>query len=277
MSCCWRRPANLGWKTDGDEAAEDDPNLVNADLIDSWQSELGDDDEDDDPYVDWLKDDPDELDDELSILSAGSEQESADEDAQERARAWGLDDADQLADFVEPAGDAGAGAPDWMNAVVPGLDRENDADTDDVNEYARPTAPPGKEFAWVNEIVEEETGEMLAIEAAELDSETLAYFRFSKPPAWLVSIQAAAAGAAEGIVALSVDADIDSLELDDLTFDDYFSFDTPTDKLDVINLDEDTQELSFVGLDWDDYFDLESPTEKTIAISLVRKRRRSGL
>ena len=264
-------PTGESWLEDGEESAavEDDPNRVNADLIDSWQSELGDDDEDDDPYVDWLKDDLDELDDDLAILSAGSEgQTSAAEDAQEQARAWGLDDAEQLADFVEPASDAGTGAPDWMNAVVPGLDRENDATTDDVNEYARPMAPPGKEFAWVNEIVEEETGEMRAIEAAELDSEASAYFRFSKPPAWLVSLQVAAAGAAEGIVALSVDADIDSLELDDLTFDDYFSFDTPTDKMDVINLDEDTQELSFVGLDWDDYFDLESPTEKTIAISL---------
>ena len=107
---------------------------------------------------------------------------------------------------------------------------------------------------------------MPALAASEVASP--GYYRFSKPPAWLLSMQAEAAGAAEGIKALSLDTDIDALELDDLTFDDYFSFDTPTDKMDVINLDEDTQELSFVGMDWDDYFDLESPTEKTIAISL---------
>ncbi len=253
--------------------ASDDPNRENAALIDSWQSELGD-DQDDDPYVDWLKDDPNELDDDLGIFAVGADEAEGAApalspeagDAEEQARAWGLSDPDQLADFVEQGAHAGASAPDWLNAVVPGLDRENDASTDDVNEYARPMAPPGKEFAWVSDIVEEETGEMQAVDPAEVD-ETL-YFRFSKPPAWLVSMQAKAGGIAEGVTALSIDADMESLELDDLTFDNYFSFDTPTDKLDVINLDEDTQELSFVGLDWDDYFDLESPTEKTIAITL---------
>ena len=71
-----------------------------------------------------------------------------------------------------------------------------------------------------------------------------------------------------GVAALSLEEDLQALDLDDLTFDDYFNFNTPTDKMDVINLDEETQKLSFVGLDWDDYFDQESPTEKTIAISL---------
>lgn len=271
-------PPARSWLEDKDSASEtglidaDDPNRVNADLIDSWQSELTD-DEDDDPYVDWLKDDPNDIDDGLGIFAApAAEAESAadapvpaaDDDADELARAWGLSDTDQLADFVEQ--DADSGAPDWLNAVVPGLDRENDSSTEDANEYARPMSPPGKEFAWVSDIVEEETGELKAIDPAEID-ETL-YFRFSMPPAWLVSMQAEAAAGSEGISALSVDANIESLDLDDLTFDDYFSFDTPTDKMDAINLDEDTQELSFVGLDWDDYFDLESPTEKTIAITL---------
>ncbi len=272
-------PPADSWLADSDDdsamaADDEDPNRLNADLIDSWQSELGDDDEADDPYVDWLKDDPNELDDDFAALSVGAD-ESADEAsalmpeadaAQERALAWGLNDADQLADFVEQDADADASS-DWLNAVVPGLDRENETPGGEANEYARPMAAAGKEFAWVNEIVEEETGEMPAVEPSDLDA--TAYFRFSKLPAWLVSMQAEAAGAAEGIMALSVDADIDSLELDDLTFDDYFSFDTPTDKMDVINLEEDTQELNFVGLDWDDYFDLESPTEKTIAISLA--------
>lgn len=271
-------PAESWLKDDGENALadltdQDDPNRENAALIDSWQSELGD-DEDDDPYVDWLRDDPNELLDDLGIFAVGADEvEGAPaalspnaDDAEARARAWGLNDADQLADFVEQGADAGPGSPDWLNAVVPGLDRENDASTDDVNEYARPMAPPGKEFAWVSDIVEEETGELQAIDPEEV-SETL-YFRFSKPPAWLVSMQAEAARTAEGVAALSIDADIESLELDDLTFDDYFSFDTPTDKMDAINLEDDTQELSFVGLDWDDYFDLESPTEKTIAITL---------
>ena len=98
-----------------------------------------------------------------------------------------------------------------------------------------------------------------------------AYFRFSNQPVWLRTMQERSGGSsalATGVTALSLDEDIEALDLEDLTFDDYFNFDTPTDKLDAISLDEDTQKLSFVGLDWDDYFDLESPTEKTIAITL---------
>jgi len=251
----------------------EDPNKRNAELIDGWGAELGDDD-DDDPYVDWLRDDPNELnDDELGILSAPADEEAAASDrpgssAEERARAWGLDDADQLADFVEEA-HRGAGAPDWLNAVVPGLDRENDASTDDVNEYARPMSSQGMEFAWVSDLVEEETGQMKAIDPDEA-AET-PYFRFSNQPTWLTSMQERSGGSpavVTAVTALSLDEDIEALDLDNLTFDDYFNFDTPTDKLDAISLDEDTQQLSFVGLDWDDYFDLESPTEKTIAITL---------
>lgn len=252
-------------------AGAEDPNQLNAELIEGWGAELGDDD-DDEPYVDWLRDDPNELtDDELGILSAPTAEAAAPDrpgsSDQERAQAWGLDDADQLADFVEAAGDD-AGASDWLNAVVPGLDRENDAATDDVDEYARPMSSPGKEFAWLSDIVQEETGEMQAIDPEEI-AET-PYFRFSNPPAWLAAMQDRSGGspAAAGLTALSLDEDIEALDLEDLTFDDYFNFDTPTDKLDAISLDEDTQRLSIASLDWDDYFELESPTEKTIAITL---------
>ncbi len=256
---------------DADVAApvEDDPNQLNAELIDSWQSELGlDDDDDDDPYVDWLSDAPG---DELSLLSAAPEAdptvqpESGASPAAEKARAWGLDDAEQLADFVEEGAAQSAASGDWLNAVVPGLDRENDASTEDVNEYARPTSASGKEFAWLSDIVDEETGEMKAVDPAEI-----VYFRFSNPPVWLTLMQAEAEDGSPvaGAAALSLQADIDALDLDELTFDDYFNFDTPTDKMNAINLDEDTEQLNFAGLDWDDYFDLESPTEKTIAITL---------
>ena len=254
---------------------EEDPNQRNAELIEGWGAELGDDD-DDDPYVDWLRDDPNELnDDELGILSAPADEEAGaaapdrpGTSAEERARAWGLDDPDQLADFVEEAGNFD-GAPGWLNAVVPGLDRENDAATGDVNEYARPMSSPGKEFAWVSDLVDEETGQMKAVEPDE-DAET-PYFRFSNQPDWLTTMQerrGANPAVATGLTAHSLDEHIEALDLEDLTFDDYFNFNTPTDKLDAISLDEDTQRLSFASLDWDDYFDLESPTEKTIAITL---------
>ena len=254
-------------------ASGEDPNQRNAELIEGWGAELGDDD--DDPYVDWLLDDPNELnDDELGILSVPDEAEAAaasdrpDASAEKRARAWGLDDPDQLADFVEEAGRFDS-APGWLNAVVPGLDRENDAATGDVNEYARPMSSKGVEFAWVSDLVEEETGQMKAVDPVE-DAET-PYFRFGNQPAWLTSMQERAGAnpaLATGLTALSLDEDIEALDLEDLTFDDYFNFDTPTDKLDAISLDEDTQRLSLASLDWDDYFDLESPTEKTIAITL---------
>ena len=274
-------PPTDSWLDDDEDAGalRDDPNRRNAALIDSWQTELGDgDDDDDDPYVDWLSDEFDDLGDDLGILSAAEGDdaqtvENAGASAVERARAWGLDDPEQLADFVEEEArrSADEGAPGWLNAVVPGLDRENDTSTDDPNEYARPMSAPGKEFAWVSEIVEEETGEMKAIDPAEMA--TSAYFRFTRPPAWLTILQAEAAGDVAGVMAasataLSIDANIDELELDYLTFDDYFNFDSPTDKLNAINIDEDTEQFNFVGLDWDDYFDLESPTEKTIAITL---------
>ncbi|MDE2774984.1 MAG: tetratricopeptide repeat protein [Chloroflexota bacterium] len=254
------------------DAEPEDPNQLNADLVEDWGAELGDDD-DDDPYVDWLRDDPKELGhDELASLSVSADDEaapfSADASAVERARAWGLDDVDQLADFVEDAG-GDQGAPGWLNAVAPGLDRENDSATDDVNEYARPMSAPGKEFAWVSDLVQEETGEMKAIDPD--DSTETPYFRFSNPPAWLRAMQERSGGGPApltGAVALSLDEHIDALDLEDLTFDDYFNFDTPTDKLDAISLDEDTQQLSIASLDWDDYFELESPTEKTIAITL---------
>ena len=271
-------PPGTSW-LDDDEATEGDSllrasderdsNQLNAALIEGWGAEL-DDDDDDDPYVDWLRDDPNELnDEELGILSAPAAVPS-DSSAEERARAWGLDDPNQLADFVDSAGGS-EGAPDWLNAVVPGLDRENDAATNDADEYARPMSAPGKEFAWVSDLVDEETGQMEALDPDQ--EEATPYFRFTNPPAWLKKMnERAGGGAGEGMVtavkALSLDEDIEALELDDLTFDDYFSFDTPTDKLDAISLDEDTQKLSLVGLDWDDYFDLESPTEKTIAITL---------
>ncbi len=265
-------PPARSWLDDDDAdlgAAElDDPNQLNAELIDSWQSELAvDDDDDDDPYVDWLSDASGAASDELSMLSAASEADATiqAESHAGQARAWGLDDADQLADFVEEGAAQSAASNDWLNAVVPGLDRENDAATDDVNEYARPTSASGKEFAWVSDIVDEETGEMKAVDPAEI-----VYFRFSNPPAWLTMMQAESEDGSPvaGAAALSLQEDIDALDLDDLTFDDYFNFDTPTDKMNAINLDEDTEQLNFVGLDWDDYFDLESPTEKTIAITL---------
>lgn len=252
-------PADSWLETDATAPEKaDDPNQINADLIDSWSSELGEDD-DDDPYVDWLSDD---------LLAEAAPRPDADarddEAAAERARAWGLDDPQQLADFVETQSNADA-SDELLNVALPGLDREDDAQADDPDEFASPSAG-GDEFDWLSEIVDEETGQMPTVEPSA-DDDTL-YFRFSQPPAWLQDLRDEAADEGSSMPVNILDEDIDALQLDELTFDDYFNFNTPTDKLDALSHDQDADDPGFVGLDWDDYFDLESPTEKTIAITL---------
>ena len=270
--------------------SDEEQNRLNVDLIDSWQSELEDDDDDEDPYVDWLSEDTAAgIDEELGVLSvddtdavaapgAATEVDLDLEDtaAAEAARAWGLDDQEQLADFVEDElrPSAAEAAPSWLNATVPGLDREGDAEPDKESEFAGPLPRPGKEFAWVSDIVDEETGEMEAIQDPPPPASVM-YFRFVKPPTWLTAMRGEPPPDAggdlapvEAVAALSVVEDIDELELDDLTFDDYFNFDTPTDKMDAINLDDNGEGIDFSELGWDDYFDFNSPTEKTIAITL---------
>ena len=273
-------------------AVDDEDSRRNLELIDSWQQELGvDDDEDDDPYIDWLSEGAaEELDDELGLLSAqGSEDPIEapaaalaldpvapdDGDPSETARAWGLKDEEQLADFVEDeVGLAEAEvAPSWLNAMVPGIDRESDAEPENELEFASPIRRPGADFGWVSDIVDEETGEMAAVQA-ELPAAETPYFPFRSPPLWLAIMRGehiAEPDIAIGAVAataLAVADNLDELELDDLTFDDYFNINTPTDKMDAINLDDEDADINFAALEWDDYFDLESPTEKTIAITL---------
>ncbi len=272
--------------------SDEEQNRLNVDLIDSWQSELEDDD-DDDPYVDWLSEDTAAaIDEELGIFSVEDTEAAAalpdapgvapdinldpEESAAEAARAWGLQDQEQLADFVEDdlRPSAAEAAPSWLNATVPGLDRERDAEPDKESEFAGPLPRPGKEFAWVSDIVDEETGEMEAIQDP-LPPASVMYFRFVNPPTWLTVLRGESPSPAggelapvEAVAALSVVENIDELELDDLTFDDYFNFDTPTDKMDAINLDDNGEGIDFSELGWDDYFDFNSPTEKTIAITL---------
>ena len=265
---------------DAPPLADDAQNLRNAELVESWGRELGDDDDDDDdPYVDWLSDgapaSPDEGEDapeDPAFNAAATLSEGSPADA---ARAWGLKDEAELADFVDDEvalADAEA-SPGWLNVMVPGLDREDDAEPDNELEFARPTARPGKDFGWVSDLVEEETGEMSAVDAPPA-AQDIAYFRFTQPPIWLRILrgdqdpQADALAAPIAPVPLGTDADLDELDLDDLTFDDYFNFDMPTDKMDAIDLDEEGAGIEFAELEWDDYFDFESPTEKTIAITL---------
>lgn len=77
-------------------------------------------------------------------------------------------------------------APDWLNAMVPGVDLDYDPAADELVEAEAPveTAEPvrsARDFDWLNEIIEEETQPALS-EVAEAPASP---FIFSKPPAWL--------------------------------------------------------------------------------------------
>ncbi|MFO7320619.1 MAG: tetratricopeptide repeat protein [Chloroflexota bacterium] len=93
-------------------------------------------------------------------------------------------------------------APDWLNAMVPGVDLDYEPTPEELEEpvaevEAAPEAEaepvqetqPPRDFDWLNEIVEEETQpapEPTVADAADEPAEKPASpFVFSKPPAWL--------------------------------------------------------------------------------------------
>ncbi len=68
-------------------------------------------------------------------------------------------------------------APDWLNAMVPGLDVDYEATEDEVSEDFEEEPEPEtakREFAWLIELVDEET--------AAVDQPA---FVFSRPPVWM--------------------------------------------------------------------------------------------
>jgi hypothetical protein len=103
-------------------------------------------------------------------------------------------EADELApvsevedEILEPT--PAQNAPDWLNAMVPGLDVDYEAGGEAAaeEEAEEPASAPAakREFGWLVEIVEEETA------ASER-----AHFVFSRPPVWLQHTNGAAHGEA---------------------------------------------------------------------------------
>ncbi len=96
----------------------------------------------------------------------------------------------------ETAPEPASNAPDWLNAMVPGLDVDYEAEEDKPieTEYVEEGAGEA-EIDWLNQIVEEEINqppetplEALPGLSAEPEPEaeaTASRFAFSKPPAWL--------------------------------------------------------------------------------------------
>gem|GEM_PF-890538 len=92
------------------------------------------------------------------------------------------EDADEFVEDEETLEPTPAqNAPDWLNAMVPGLDVDfeasEDAAADDLDEESYDVDE--REYAWVEEIVEQE---MAAVEGSG--------FTFTRPPAWFASLSA---------------------------------------------------------------------------------------
>jgi len=101
-------------------------------------------------------------------------------------------DEAEYAEETPAAPTPASNAPDWLNAMVPGLDVDYDAPEDepieesyleDPADRAEAIAPirNKKEFDWLLNIVEEETQQVAAIQ----DGGQKRRFVFSRPPAWL--------------------------------------------------------------------------------------------
>lgn len=222
------------------------------DLIDDWQAEL-DDGEDD--YDDWLSEEEGDL---QASQADAPEDAAPPTEADETARAWGLKDAEDLSDFVEEGVDLSEGeaSADWLNAMVPGLDHEGETDAPPADEQPmRGASAPDKAFGWVSDIINDET--------KEEPPPARQIFSFSQPPLWLTALQkgesmtsagspltAAAAAAAQEATA--------ELNFDVLDVDGDFDFDAPTEK------------IIPVALDLDDDFDLDAPTEKIAALRIEK-------
>lgn len=124
-------------------------------------------DEDD---LSWLP--ADELEEEPEAEPA-AEAEAVRESDEEQA-AFGSE-ADEDEEALEPT--PAINAPDWLNAMVPGLDVDYEATEDEWTEDEEAAFDASeREYAWVEQMVEEEMGAV-----------AYAGYSFSQPPAWLSS------------------------------------------------------------------------------------------
>lgn len=122
--------------------------------------------------------------DDLSWLPADELEEEPEAEPVAEADAVTESDAEEAAFDSEPGEDEEAleptpaiNAPDWLNAMVPGLDVDYEAAEDDWTEDEEAAFDASeREYAWVEQMVEEEMGEV-----------AYAGYSFSHPPAWLSS------------------------------------------------------------------------------------------
>lgn len=124
-----------------------------------------------------------------------------------------LDDADLL-EAEPPAQESltasAVNSPDWLNAMVPGLEVGTDLPEDDDDDAEFMNSGRG-DFGWLSGIVDEE----LAPPAMAAPARRVARFPFSEPPAWLSMLR----DETQATPVLDADNDDDSLP-DWLKFDD---------------------------------------------------------
>lgn len=109
------------------------------------------------------------------------------EDVQVHSAGFEADDAFASAAAEEALVTPAENAPDWLNAMVPGLDIDPAAEADApietdfavAAEAGAPTMP--ENFAWLTDIVDEETRP----QPAAADGVRVPRFVFSRPPVWL--------------------------------------------------------------------------------------------
>jgi tetratricopeptide (TPR) repeat protein len=141
---------------------------------------LVEDADDEDDY--WLNDEEEEV----ETVTGGQPLED-DINVPEGMTVFSSDEMDMMQDeSFEPI--PASNAPDWLNAMVPGLDVDFEATEDEpleefMNEAEPQTPAHSREFEWVEEIVEEESRQP---ETTTIVAEPARpRYIFSRPPTWL--------------------------------------------------------------------------------------------
>jgi tetratricopeptide (TPR) repeat protein len=199
--------SELAPSSEGEVDAEPEPAAAEADMPD-WLSELSpSSDREQQTAAASVASESDEetaqgevVPDWLSALQSESNRTPTEAEPEPASGGW-IDDMDkpepvEAFDFSEtqPASEEepleptpASNAPDWLNAMVPGLDVDYEAEEDQPLEPAlQQAAAPKKatrDFDWLTDIVEEESQQITTV--TETPKPERRRFVFSRPPVWL--------------------------------------------------------------------------------------------
>jgi len=230
------------WGDDSDDLvehaqAEDEPDwLAGMGLGDGVQDAFGEETAENSGALAGLSDINDyETKDELDVTYEEEDLPTFEESVAETQPSSGLDDFEEELEHT-PADSA----PDWLNAMVPGLDNNFEIQDDDPLDEVlldddEDTRKPDKGFDWLSDIVDEETGAMAPVVPKPPPPSTSAptRWKFSKRPAWVDKLLGGAT--LGGMLGTSQTADTVKDD-DDMDFD----FDDDDDEFpDWLDIDDD--------------------------------------